>query len=161
MATTLSILALLAAAAALAMIWKLQQELGQATRRLDRYNRALFDVNDEVRTLREELAESRAALRVELMERTGSLHFSPEMTVREATRIHPQVQQVLAGFHVGGCDSCAVEPDETLAQICAEKGVAVESLLGTLNILVGASGGSNGNGAAQRLVKLPNVSLEL
>lgn len=163
MATFLSSVALLVAVVGFALVWKVQQDQSQITRRLDRYNKALFDANDELGKLREELAESKAALHVELMQRTGTVRFAPEMTVREATRIHPQVQQILAGFHLGGCDSCAVEPDETLAQICQEKGISEDSLLGTLNLLVGASGGSNGNGAAAvpQFVKVPNVALEL
>lgn len=165
MATVLSVIALIAAAAALGSAWKLQQELAQATRRLDRYNRALFDANDELRRLREELNEKAAALRVELRKATGTLRFEPSTTVREAGQIHPQAGEVLAGFHLGGCSSCAVEPDGTLAQVCDEKGVPVEQLLGTLNLLVAApangAAGTNGSGSyAPQRVKLPNVSLD-
>jgi hypothetical protein len=179
MATVLSVVALVVALVAVAYAWKLQQELGQTTRRLDRYNRALFDANDELRRLREELGERTSALRVELMQRTGALRFVPTTTVREAEQMHPQAEQVLAGFHLGGCSSCAVEPDDTLAQVAAEKGVALDALLANLNLLVGAApdgnGGSDGNSnghshdqghggngrpGSPTLVKLPNVSLE-
>lgn len=163
MATTLSLIAVLAALAAFGYAWKLQQELGQATRRLDRYNRALFETNDELRRLRDEVGETSAALRVELRQATGALRFEPTTTVREAERIHPQAAQVLADLHLGGCASCAVEPDDTLAGICDEKGVPLETLLANLNMLVGTQDAYSANGApngAPHLVKLPNVALD-
>jgi hypothetical protein len=73
------------------------------------------------------------------------------------------VNQILAGFHLGGCSDCAIEPDETLAQICAERGLAVDTLVGNLNMLVADSAEPQGNGQvfAPKLVKLPNMTLEL
>jgi len=159
MGTVISWLALMIGGIALAYAWKLQQELNTATRRLDRYNRALFDANDEMRQLREELVATGAKLRVELQQRTGTIAFQPEMTVREAQLLHPQAQQILAGFHLGGCSSCAVEPDETLATVAANSGLELDMLLKNLNLLVDR-GYAQRNGALQP-VKIPNVELSL
>ncbi len=159
MGTVISWLALMIGGIALAYAWKLQQELNTATRRLDRYNRALFDANDEMRQLREELVATGAKLRVELQQRTGTIAFQPEMTVREAQLLHPQAQQILAGFHLGGCSSCAVEPDETLATVAANSGLELDVLLKNLNLLV-ERGYAQRNGALQP-VKIPNVELSL
>ena len=159
MGTVISWLALIIGGIALAYAWKLQQELNTATRRLDRYNRALFDANDEMRQLREELVATGAKLRVELQQRTGTIAFQPEMTVREAQLLHPQAQQILAGFHLGGCSSCAVEPDETLATVAANSGLELDVLLKNLNLLVERGYGQR-NGAIQS-VKIPNVELSL
>jgi hypothetical protein len=79
------------------------------------------------------------------------------MTVREAQLVHPQVQQVLAGFHLGGCSSCAVDPDDTLAEICAGQGQDLNLLIQNLNLLL--DGGNGHNGAALQPVKIPNVEL--
>jgi hypothetical protein len=168
------LLSLALAFGALAWAWSLQRETDRLIRRLDRYNKALFDAGDEIRALREELTATSAELRVAVARQTGTLQFTPEMTVREAQLVHPQVQQVLAGFHLGGCSSCAVEPDDTLGTVAAGKGVALDQLLGTLNLLVtpaeaaqaAANGGSYVGGAqrapqAPQVVKLPNVSLEI
>jgi hypothetical protein len=146
--------ALLAAGA----IWKLNQELATATRRLDRYNKALFDANDQIRKLQEQVSEESAQLRVALRRQSGMVSFVPEMTVRETLLLHPQAEQVLAGFHLGGCSHCAVEPDATLAQVCTQSGVQLDQLMGNLNLLTGGIA-VNGNGAPT-LVKLPNVALE-
>ena len=164
MGTLLGWLALLVGVSALAYAWKLNQELNAATRRLDRYNRALFDANDEMRRLREEMAATTAQLRVECKQRTGDYSFQPAMTVREAQLLHPQVQQILAGFHLGGCNHCAVEPDDTLAKVCAENGLDLNVLLTNLNVLVNRSNGHPVDASlanTPQFVKIPNIELSL
>lgn len=155
--TWIAWLALLIAGTAFGYSWKLQQELNTATRRLDRYNKALYEASDEIRRLRTDLNATAAQLRVEIKRGGGSLSFDPTMTVREAQLLHPQAEQILAGFHLGGCSSCAVEPDETLAQICAEHGQDVNQLIKNLNLLLNR--GASPSTAALQSVKLPNVEL--
>lgn len=157
MATLMAWLALGVALAALGYAWKLNQELETAVRRLDRYNKALFDANDELRRLQERLQDETARLRVALRQQAHGPAFSPEMSVREALLTHPQAAQIFAGFHLGGCDHCAVEPDATLAQVSAQAGIDVQQLVGNLNLLVSRPAR---NGEPQ-LVKLPNVALEI
>jgi hypothetical protein len=163
MTTMAAWLALAVALVAVGYAWKLSAELATATRRLDRYNKALFDAGDEVRRLREQLVEEAAHLRADLRRLQGQ-SFSSEMTVREAQLLHPQTDQVMAGFHLGGCSHCAVEPDATLAQVCHEHGIPVDRLVANLNLLVEPSSGADAPGRAlpsgPRLVKLPNVELE-
>jgi hypothetical protein len=158
MTTIVAAIALLLAILAIAYAWKMQQEMTRLIRRLDRYNKSLFDANDEIRHLREELAENTAQLRVELMRQTGAVHVTPEMTVRQVQMLHPQAGQVLAGFHLGGCSSCAVEPDDTLTKLSADHNVNLDQLLSSLNLLFPAGQVHSGSGA--QLVKLPNVALE-
>ncbi|MEX1019962.1 MAG: hypothetical protein WDZ49_09905 [Litorilinea sp.] len=187
MSTVIAWLGFLLAIGAAGFAWKLNQELETTRRRLDRYNKALFDVNDEVRQLRATLAESNAALRVELMHRTGTPAFTSEMTVREVQLMHPQAGEVLGAFHLGGCSSCAVEPDDTLATVCAQSGVPTAQVLNNLNLLLGdfagqampangtAANGTGSNGAGNthaaksaqhqpfipQPVKLPNVEFDI
>lgn len=157
MGTIVSGLALLMSLAAVGYAWKLQQELLVATRRLDRYNRALYSANDDLRQLREELSETKAQLRVELMLGNHHAAFTPTTTVREAQLLHGQAAQVLAGYHLGGCSSCAVEPDATLGQICQEQGRDLTQLLVTLN---GLRQAPNDQSIDQiKPLKLPNVEL--
>ena len=115
MVTVLSIVALVVALLAMAYAWKLNRELDTARGRLDRYNRALFNAEEAIRTLRAELETTRSEWRIELLKRSGDARFEAEMTVREAQMLHPQAQQILAGYHLGGCSSCAVDGDDTLA----------------------------------------------
>ena len=71
------------AAVAMGFVWKLNSEIAVATRRLDRYNKALFEANEEIRRLREGVEEEIAQLRVAVRQQQGSAIFTPEMTVRE------------------------------------------------------------------------------
>lgn len=156
MGTILTWLALLIGIVALGYTWLLQQELARATRRLDRYNRALYDANDEIRQLREIIADNMAQLRVEIKQGSQQeLAFSAQMTVREALLVHPQVEQLLATFHLGGCSSCAIEPDETLAQICRENGRDLPALLTNLNQLLAPQSADASN--KPTYLKIPNV----
>ena len=164
MPTLLSIVALVVALLAIAYAWKLNRELDSARGRLDRYNRALFNAEGSIRTLRAELETTRIELRVELLKRTGSARFAPEMTVREAQMLHPQAQQILAGYHLGGCSSCAIDDGDTLAAICQSSGIAPATLLSDLNrLLEGPRPGDaeHQNGVHFQPVKIPNVHLDL
>lgn len=155
MQTLISVIALLLGLGAAAYAWKLQQELQVATRRLDRYNRSLFDANDELRKLREELTAALSGLRAEVRLAKGTQAvFDPQMTVRDAMAIHPQVEQILAAFHLGGCSSCAVDADDTLAAICQENGRDLTQVLQNLNLLVNPAQSQMGS---VQPVKVPNV----
>lgn len=153
-------IALVVAGVALVLVWKLNSELATATRRLDRYNKALFDANDEIRRLREGTEEEIARLRVALRQQQGAPAFVPEMTVREALLAHPQAEQVLAAFHLGGCSHCAVEPDERLVDACQQHGVDVQTLVGNLNLLTQGRQQNGDGSSAPQWVKVPNVALE-
>ena len=164
MATVLSIVALVVALLAMAYAWKLNRELDTARGRLDRYNRALFNAEEAIRTLRAELETTRSEWRIELLKRSGDARFAPEMTVREAQMLHPQAQQILAGYHLGGCSSCAVDDGDTLAAICQANGLAPATLLTDLNRLLESSrpgDAEHQNGAHFQPVKIPNVHLDV
>jgi hypothetical protein len=160
MGTFLAVVALIAAAGAFFYAWISRQELERANRRLDRYNRALFDANDEIRRLSEAQAEHFAQLRAEVARLSGKASFSPAMTLREVYALHPQAQEVLAGYHVGGCSSCAVELDDSLEKVCNASGIDTAQLMMNLNALLGANGHHHAPVEIQR-VKLPNIELSL
>jgi len=160
MPTIVAWVALVVAAVAVGFAWKLNNEMATVMRRLDRYNKALFDANDEIRRLREGVEEEVAEVRVALRRQQGSNVFSPEMTVREVLIAHPQAEQVLASFHLGGCSHCAVEPGDRLVDACQEHGVDLQVLVGNLNLLTQSRQQSESGIGAPQLVKLPNVALE-
>ncbi len=164
MATLLSIGALAVALLAIGYAWKLNRELDTARGRLDRYNRAIFSTEESIRSLRAELESVRRELRIELLKRTGDAHFAPEMTVGEARLLHPRAQQILAGYHLGGCASCAVDDGDTLDAVCQNSGIEPALLLLDLNRLLGSDrlGETHSQGDRDRQpVKIPNVHLDL
>ena len=49
--------------------------------------------------------------------------ISPESPMREVLEVYPSAQRALfKRYHIGGCSSCAFQPDETVAQLCARNG---------------------------------------
>ncbi|MBE2237891.1 MAG: hypothetical protein IAE81_08895 [Caldilineaceae bacterium] len=161
MTTFISIVALVLAAAALGYAWKLNRELDTARERLDRYNRSLFNADEAIRNLRRDLDDTQVQARVEMLRRTGEARFLPGTTVREATLLHPQAQQVLAGFHLGGCNSCAVDGDDTLAALCRDRGVDTAVLLTNLNRLLESAGAPSTHAVTSAPEKTPNIVLHL
>jgi len=93
-----------------------------------------------------------------LMRQAGDLKVTPDMTVDQVTALHPQAAAVLAGFHIGGCASCAVDGSTRLEEALTANGGQIEPLLVALNNLV--VGGADGI-AAEEPLRVPNVQLAL
>jgi len=156
----MTIVTLLVALSALVYAWLVRQDLDKATGRLDRYNRALYDANDQIRRLEESYAATVAELRAEIALSSGKAAFRPSMTVRESYALHPQAQEILAAYHMGGCSSCAVELDDTIATVCANAGTDVGQVLKDMNLLL-AGQATNGHTNGIQRVKLPNLTLDM
>ena len=54
--------------------------------------------------------------------------ISKEMTMEQVVNANPRAKETLAYFHIGGCESCAFNPKDTL-EIVAEKNAAPVDLL--------------------------------
>ncbi len=161
MGTGLTIVALLIGLAGLVYAWLVRQDLDKATRRLDRYNRSLYDASDQIRKLEERQAATVAELRAEIARSSGKASFRPSMSVRESYALHPQAQEILAAYHMGGCSSCAVELDDTIAQVCTNAGIEVGQVIGDLNSILAGQQSANGYANGNQRVKLPNLSLDI
>lgn len=52
-----------------------------------------------------------------------SATITPHSVMREVLEIYPGAQRALfRRYHIGGCSSCAFQPDETLEQVCRRNG---------------------------------------
>lgn len=60
--------------------------------------------------------------------------LTPGSTMREVLEAYPGAQRALfRRYHIGGCSSCAFQPDETLEQLCRRNGgLDPEAVLGEL-----------------------------
>ncbi len=153
MSSIVAWIGLLIGLAAAAYAWMQGRTIDSMNRRLDRYNKALFDAGDEMRSLREELNNTTAQLRIEIKKNAGEAIFSRRMSVKEAQMTHPLAEQVMANLRLGGCSTCA---DDSLDKAAHDHGVNLELLLTNLNKLA----------AGQVLdpivmIKAPNVQLEI
>jgi hypothetical protein len=81
------------------------------------------------------------------------------MKMGEILAVHPQAQQVLAGFHLGGCSSCSFDSRQTLGEVAAVSGRDVQPILVALNTLVTESNGHSM--VSPERLKTPNIQLHL
>ena len=50
-------------------------------------------------------------------------HITPHSAMREVLEAFPGAQRALfRRYHIGGCSSCAFQPEETLEQVCGRNG---------------------------------------
>lgn len=126
---------LIVALAAVVWVWLTNRRLASLEARLARDSSRMYELRSTIDALNERLAHETADIRFDIRRRSGEIHFSPTMTIGEISSVHPAVPAVLAGFHLGGCQSCAVGPDEVLGDVCVARGIDQEALLGALNRL--------------------------
>ncbi|HEY1654230.1 MAG TPA: hypothetical protein VGF86_03850 [Candidatus Tumulicola sp.] len=62
-------------------------------------------------------------------------HFTPEMTVDEAFRVHAGARRVFARFHLGGCSNCAISETHTIGAVSEDYGIPLPMLLESLDAL--------------------------
>jgi hybrid cluster-associated redox disulfide protein len=130
----------------------LQERLDGAT---DRY----FTLANQLRELEESSEREIMDLKVELKRQAGLLKFEPQMTIGEITEMHPRAVEVLAGYHLGGCSSCAVSPAQTLSSAAQQHNINLDRLLGSLRQLADGQGGGGQFDEAAGAMTLPHHGL--
>ena len=148
----LEIVAILLAVVAGFVAWRATQDLKTVTSKLDRLQTTLFETRQEQRAQQEQFETKIAALDVSMQKATGKMRFDPNTPLTRLYQIEPRAQSVLAAFHIGGCASCAVDEDGTLAQAVRERGADLDSILTALNTLP-ANGGMTD-------LRMPNVRFD-
>lgn len=143
---------------ALAWCWWNGRRHADAVRRLEGLRTAQHGY---IQSLREEIAglqeEIRALRLASVRERQGGRAFTAETRVGDLAALHPMAVDVLAAFHIGGCASCAVSPDLTLAEAAQQTGQPLEPILAALNAL--ADGVAPEDLLSQVVESRPNIAL--
>ena len=62
-------------------------------------------------------------------------HFSKELTVEQAFKVHAGARRVFARFHLGGCSNCAISEHETIEQVSQGYGIPLDMLMAELDKL--------------------------
>jgi hypothetical protein len=65
-------------------------------------------------------------------------HFSKELTVEQAFKVHAGARRVFAKFHLGGCSHCAISETETVEQVSEGYGIPLAMLMDELEKLFDA-----------------------
>ena len=150
--------ALLVGLAALFLAWRSSRAAKDLKERVARLNSQIYDLRADMHRAAEAHQKALMQVRFDMLRQTGELKVSGDMTVDAVTVLHPQAAEVLAGHHIGGCTSCAVDGSTRLDEAVAANGGQLEPVLVALNSLVDE--GSNGLVAEDRL-RTPNVQLSL
>ena len=119
------------------------------TQRLSRSSNNVYQLSSQVEELSQQVETQSKELRFELKQATGQLSIAPTTTIAEVQENHPHAEEILASFHMGGCQSCAVSPEETIAAACARLDVNQTALLAALR-----------NGAPAEPLRLTNIALQ-
>ena len=140
------------------MAWSANRKSKELRERISQTNSRIYHLRQEILENQEQAEQERMTLKFEILKLQGDLKVTPEMKIGEITALHPQAQQVLAGFHIGGCGSCYVDDKQSLAEAAAVNGRELEPILMALNNLV--AGDNNGSGEiSPDQVKVPNIQL--
>lgn len=149
----LEIIAIVVAAAAIFLAWRAIREIKSVTAKLDRLQSTVFETRREQRAGQEQMESKLAALDVSVQKATGTMRFDPNWKLTRLYQEEPRAEAVLAAFHIGGCASCAVDENGTLAQAVQERGADLDKILTALNTLP-----SNGG---QADLRMPNVRFDI
>jgi|SRR5581483_10060748 hypothetical protein len=151
--TFVEIALLLLTLAAMFVAWRALREIRALNAKLERVATTLYETRREQRAQDEEIENRVAALDVAMQKMTGQLRFDPNTPLTHLYEMEPRAANVLAAFHIGGCASCAVDENATLAEAVRARGADLDRVLTALNTLPA-------NGSAPDL-RVPNVQLHL
>ena len=140
------------------MAWSANRKNNDLKERIAQVNSRVYNLRREMQEAQEKAEQEMMTLKFQLLQAQGELKVTPEMKIGEIVAIHPQAEQVLAGFHLGGCSSCSFDSRQTLGEVAAVNGRELEPILVALNNLVAESGNGHGPVFPDRL-KTPNIQL--
>ena len=140
------------------MAWSANRKNNDLKERISQVNSRVYNLRREMQEAQEKAEQEMMTLKFQLLKAQGELKVTPEMKIGEIVAIHPQAEQVLAGFHLGGCSSCSVDLGQTLAEATAVNGRDISPILVALNNLVVESSNDNGLISPDKL-KTPNIQL--
>ena len=94
------------------------------------------------------------ALRALMRRQSGGPLFEATMKIADAIAMDPRVRDVLARFHLGGCSSCAIDEEHTIAQAAMSYGVDLDRLMDALAALSDGQGPPSNTPHHGRLIQL-------
>jgi hypothetical protein len=154
-----SYIAFVVALAAVIWAWSLYRKNGELKERIAQVNSRVYHLRREMLEAQEKAGLQFTELKFQLLQLKGELKVTPEMKIGEVVTLHPQAQQVLAGFHLGGCSSCSVDNNQSLAEAAALNSRELSPILVALNGLLAESAGDRYGPVPAEGLKTPNVEL--
>jgi len=113
-------------------VWIVHRKTAATAERLERLNDRLFAWGNESRKAIESLDGRLAVLEFESKRQAGQIRITPDMFISEILSIHPRMEEVLAGLHLGGCGSCRISTTETLSEAADSYHLDITEILGEI-----------------------------
>lgn len=154
-----SYIAFVVALAAVLWAWSLHRKNGELKERIAQVNSRVYHLRREMQEAQEKVGLQLTGLKVQLLQLKGDLKVTPEMKIGEVMALHPRAQQVLAGFHLGGCSSCTIDNNQSLAEAAALNSRELSPILVALNGLLLEGTGDGDSPVPAEQLKTPNVEL--
>jgi TolA-binding protein len=155
----LTYLALVIGIIGIFMAWRVGRKNNELQERIAQVNSRVYNLRRDLQESQEKAEQEVTQLKFQMLKAQGELKVTPEMKMGEILAVHPQAQQVLAGFHLGGCSSCSFDSRQTLGEVAAVSGRDVQPILVALNTLVTESNGHSM--VSPERLKTPNIQLHL
>ncbi len=140
------------------LAWRAGRKNSELQERITQVNSRVYNLRREMQESQEKFEHDLMTLKFQLLKAQGELKVTSEMKMSEILAIHPQAEQVLAGFHLGGCSSCSFDLRQSLSEVAAINGRELEPILVALNTLVTETSSDNGLVSPEKL-KTPNIQL--
>jgi hypothetical protein len=140
--------------------WRASRRNKALQEKISQTNSRIYSLRRDLQAALEQAEQERMRLKFEVLKLQGELQVTPETKIGEVMLLHPQAQQVLAGFHLGGCASCYVDGGQTLAEAAVVNGRELEPILVALNALVAEPGDHSNGTVSPEQLKTPNVQLQ-
>jgi hybrid cluster-associated redox disulfide protein len=97
--------------------------------------RRLYLAQARLNELESTVQKELQALRGLVRRQSSGLRLESTMRIADAIAIDPRIRDVLAQFHLGGCSSCAINEEDTIAQAAMSYGVELDRLMAALTAL--------------------------
>jgi TolA-binding protein len=95
----LTYIALVLGIIGLFMAWRAGRKNSELQERIAQVNSRVYNLRREMQEAQEKAEQEVMTLKFQLLKAQGELKVTPEMKMSEIVAIHPQAEQVLAGFH--------------------------------------------------------------
>jgi hypothetical protein len=97
--------------------------------------RRLYLAQARLNELENSVHKELQTLRALVQRQSGGPLIEPTMRIADAIAHDRRIRDVLAQFHLGGCSSCAINEEQTIAQAAMSYGVDLNRLMAALTAL--------------------------
>jgi hypothetical protein len=97
--------------------------------------RRLYLVQARLNELEGTMQKELQTLRILTRQQSTAPRLEPTMRMADAIALDPRRRDILAQLHLGGCSSCGIDEEQTIAQVALSRGLNLDRLMAALSAL--------------------------